>query len=184
MKKLISTILCIAFVFCLTACGSTSDDTAGTPVSESENYVEQAKNDAINSTDTTDKGYVDGETNTVSGEESEMKLYINDVEVPVIWEENDSVAELRDDASKDDMIISMSMYRDFEQVGPLGKKYHSDDKQMTVHNGDIVLYNSSNIVLYYASNTWSFTRLGKMDLPEQEVIDLLANGDVTIKISR
>ena len=55
---------------------------------------------------------------------------------------------------------------------------------MTVHNGDIVLYNSSNIVLYYASNTWSYTRLGKMDLPEQEVIDLLANGDVTIKISR
>lgn len=105
MKKLTSTILCIAFVFCLTACGSTSDDTAGTPVSESENYVEQAKNDATNSTDTPDKGYVDGETNTVSGEESEMKLYINDVEVPVIREENDSVAELRDDASKGDMII-------------------------------------------------------------------------------
>ena len=113
-----------------------------------------------------------------------MKLFINDVEVPVIWEENDSVAELWEDASKGDMIISMSMYSDFEQVGPLGKKYHSDDKQMTVHNGDIVLYNSSNIVLYYASNTWSFTRLGKMDLPEQEVIDLLANGDVELKITK
>ena len=105
MKKIISTVLCIAFVFCLTACGSTSDDKAGTPVPESENYEEQAKDDAINSTDTLDKELVDGETNTASGEESEMKLFINDVEVPVIWEENDSVAELREDASKGDMII-------------------------------------------------------------------------------
>jgi len=184
MKKLISTVLFIAFVLCLTACGSTSDDKAGILVPESENYEEQVKNEATNNADTPDKELVDGETNTASSEESEMKLFINDVEVPVIWEENASVAELREDASKGDIIVSMSMYSDFEQVGPLGKKYHSDDKQMTVHNGDIVLYNSSNIVLYYASNTWSYTRLGKMDLPEQEVIDLLANGDVTIKISR
>ena len=113
-----------------------------------------------------------------------MKLLINDVEVPIIWEENDSVAELREDASKGDIIISMSMYSDFEQVGSLGKKYRSNDKQMTVHNGDIVLYNSSNIVLFYGSNTWAYTKLGKMNLSEQEVIDLLANGDVTIKISR
>lgn len=68
-----------------------------------------------------------------------MKLFINDVEVPAIWEENDSVAELREDSSKGDIIISMSMYSDFEQVGSLGKKYHSDDKQMTVHNGDVEL---------------------------------------------
>ena len=72
----------------------------------------------------------------------------------------------------------------FEQVGPLGKKYHSDDKQMTVHNGDIVLYNSSNIVLFYGSNTWAYTKLGKMNLSEQELIDLLSNGNVKIKISR
>lgn len=184
MKRFLSTVQCIAFVLCLTACGSTSDDKAGTSVLKSENYEGQAKNNDTNSTDVLDKELVDSEMNTAPSEESEMKLFINDVEVPVIWEENDSVAELMEDASKGDIIIPMSMYSDFEQVGSLGKKYHSDDKQMTVHNGDIVLYNSSNIVLYYASNTWSYTRLGKMDLPEQDVIDLLANGDVTIKISR
>ena len=141
-------------------------------------------NEATNNTDTPDKELVDGETNTASSEESELKLFINDVEVPVIWEENDSVAELMEVASKGDTIISMSMYSDFEQVGSLGKKYRSNDKQMTVHNGEIVLYNSSNIVLFYGSNTWAYTKLGKMNLSEQEVIDLLANGDVTIKISR
>ena len=184
MKKLFSTALCIAFLFCLTACSNTSNDKEGATFTESVNSMEKSENESINSADVPDKELVAGETNTAFGEESEMKLFINDVEVSVIWEENDSVAELIEDVSKGDIIVSMSMYGDFEQVGSLGKKYHSDDKQMTVHNGDIVLYNSSNIVLYYASNTWSFTRLGKMDLPEQEVIDLLANGDVELKIKK
>ena len=184
MKKLISTVLFIAFVLCMTACGSTSDDKSGIPVPESENYEEQVKNEATNNTDTPDKELVDGETNTASSEASEMKLFINDVEVPVIWEENDSVGELMEEASKGDIIISMAMYSDFEQVGSLGKKYRSNDKQMIVHNGDIVLYNSSNIVLFYGSNTWAYTKLGKMNLSEQEVIDLLSNGNVKIKISR
>ena len=184
MKSLFSTALCIAFLFCLTSCSNTSNDKEGATFTESVNSMEQSENESINSADVPDKEPVDSETNTAFGEKSEMKLFINDVEVPVIWEENDSVAELMEDASKGDIIISMSMYSDFEQVGSLGKKYHSDDKQMTVHNGDIVLYNSSNIVLFYGSNTWAYTKLGKMNLSEQEVIDLLSNGNVKIKISR
>ena len=45
----------------------------------------------MSNADILDKEIVDGEANTASGEESEMKLFINDVEVSVIWEENDSV---------------------------------------------------------------------------------------------
>ena len=174
----------IVFILCLSACGSTTNNQSGTTFPESVDSVGQTKNEDMSNADILDKEIVDGETNTASSEESEMKLFINDVEVPVIWEENDSVAELMEDASKGDMIISMSMYSDFEQVGSLGKKYRSNDKQMTVHNGDIVLYNSSNIVLFYGSNTWAYTKLGKMNLSEQEVIDLLSNGNVKIKISR
>ena len=184
MKKLLSTVLCIAFVFCLTACGSTSDDQDGTPVPEAQNAEKQTKNESTSSANMLNNELTDRETNTASSEQRDMKLFINDVEVPVTWEKNDSVAELMDEASKGDMIISMSMYGGFEQVGSLGKEYYSDDRQMTVHNGDIVLYDSSNIVLYYATNTWSYTRLGKMNLPEQEVTDLLSNGNVIIRISR
>ena len=53
-----------------------------------------------------------------------------------------------------------------------------------VDSGDIVLYNNSNIVLFYASNTWSYTRLGKMNLSQSEVVDLLSHGNITIRISR
>lgn len=116
-------------------------------------------------------------------EEMSMKLYINDKEIPVKWEENDSVNEIAEEASKNDITVEMSMYSDNEQVGSLGKKYSSSDVQTTTHNGDIVLYNSSNIVVFYGSNSWAYTRLGKMELSEQEVVEMLSNGNVTIKIT-
>ena len=184
MKRFLTNVMCIVFILCLSACGSTTKNQSGTTFPEPLDSVEQTKNEDMSNADILNKEIVDGETNTASCEESEMKLFVNDVEIPVIWEENDSVAELMEEAAKGDIIISMSMYSDFEQVGSLGKKYRSNDKQMTVHNGEIVLYNSSNIVLFYGSNTWAYTKLGKMNLSEQEVIDLLSNGNVKIKISR
>ena len=45
-----------------------------------------------------------------------MKLYINEIEVPVIWEDNSSVKELMEEASKKEIVVSMSMYSDNEQV--------------------------------------------------------------------
>ena len=50
-------------------------------------------------------------------------------------------------------------------------------------NGDIVLYRSDQIVLFYGSNSWAYTRLGKMNLSENEVVSLLSNGDVSIRLT-
>ena len=49
---------------------------------------------------------------------------------------------------------------------------------------DIVLYNSNNIVLFYGENTWSYTRLGKINMDDNEIIDLLSKKDVTITIHK
>lgn len=82
-----------------------------------------------------------------------------------------------------DIVVTMSMYSDFEQVGSLGKTYTRNDSQTTTNNGDIVLYSGNQIVVFYGSNTWAYTRLGKMNLSEEDVIKLLSNGDVTLRIS-
>ena len=50
--------------------------------------------------------------------------------------------------------------------------------------GDIVLYSGNQIVVFYGSNSWSYTRLGKINLSEKELTDLLGNGDVTIEIEK
>lgn len=112
-----------------------------------------------------------------------MKLFINNTEIPVTWEENLSVNALKEEVKVGDIIVSMSMYGGNEQVGPLGKHYPSDDVQTTTHNGDIVLYNSNQIVVFYGSNFWAYTRLGKMDLSEDKVTELLSNGDVSIRLT-
>lgn len=50
-----------------------------------------------------------------------MKLYVNDIEIPVVWENNDTITQLKNDVEKEDIIVKMSMYSDNEQVGTLEK---------------------------------------------------------------
>ena len=115
----------------------------------------------------------------IDNEEKEMKMYIGDREVPVIWEDNSSVEELK---SLCPLTVEMSMYGGFEQVGPIGKSIARDDRQTTTKAGDIVLYSGSQIVVFYGSNSWSYTRLGHVDLSGAEMAELLGSGDVTIRI--
>lgn len=117
-------------------------------------------------------------------EVDDLVLTINDEVIPVIWKDNAAVSALRDQASNAPIVVRMSMYGGNEQVGPLGKNYPAADAQTTTHCGDIVLYAKSNIVVFYGSNDWSYTRLGKIDLPDDQVKDLLSNGDVTLTLSR
>lgn len=69
-----------------------------------------------------------------------------------------------EEAGQGEIVVSMSMNSNNEQVGSLGRSYTRNDKQTMTHNGDIILYRESNIVLFYGSNSWVYTRLGKIDL--------------------
>ena len=78
----------------------------------------------------------------------------------------------------------MSMYGGFEQVGSLGTSLPRDDKQITTNAGDIVLYSGNQIVVFYGTNSWAYTRLGRItDKTASEMADLLGNGNVRITIS-
>lgn len=112
----------------------------------------------------------------------EMVLEINGTEVPVIWEDNDSVKQLAGIADAG-LTIEMSMYGGFEQVGPVGQSISAEDEQITTSPGDIVLYSGDQIVIFYGSNTWSYTKLGVIDLTEQEIVSLLSNDNVKISIT-
>ena len=122
------------------------------------------------------------ETQMTEGEETEMKLTIGDTFVPVTWEENESVEALKALALEDALTIQMSMYGGFEQVGPIGQSIVSNDTQTTTQAGDIVLYSGDQIVIFYGSNSWAYTRLGHVGLSREEMEKLLGNGDVTISM--
>ncbi len=119
------------------------------------------------------------EARFVRAEKDGMKLYIGDTEVPVTWEDNESVAAIKELLP---LTIEMSMYGGFEQVGPIGQSITRDDRQTTTQSGDIVLYSGDQIVVFFDSNSWAYTRLGHIDLSQQEMTEMLGNGNVTISI--
>ncbi len=120
-----------------------------------------------------------------SKEEKEpmMQMKINDTPVTVAWENNESVSALKELAA-DGLTIQMSMYGGFEQVGSIGQRLPSSDVQTSTSSGDIVLYSSNQLVVFYGSNSWAYTRLGHItDKTPDEMRTLLSNGDVTITLS-
>ena len=76
------------------------------------------------------------------------------------------------------------MYGGFEQVGSIGSTLPTSDKQMTTKAGDIVLYSGNQIVIFYGSNSWSYTKLGCIsNKTVDELTDLLGKGNITVTLS-
>ena len=116
-------------------------------------------------------------------EASMMQMKIGDTPVTVAWEENESVAALKELAANG-LTIQMSMYGGFEQVGSIGQRLPSHDVQTSTSSGDIVLYSSNQLVVFYGSNSWAYTRLGHItDKSMEEMRELLSHGDVTITLT-
>ena len=87
-------------------------------------------------------------------------------------------------AEEGPVTIQMSMYGGFEQVGPIGTSLPRNDVQTTTESGDIVLYSGNQIVVFYGSNSWAYTRLGHItDQASEGLTALLGNGAVTLTIS-
>ena len=114
-----------------------------------------------------------------------IELKINDTVVEVEWEKNNSVDALRSLVEEAPLTIKMSQYGGFEQVGLLGTRITRNDVQTTTQPGDIVLYSGNQIVIFYGSNSWAYTRLGKIsNLSKQEIKELLQGRDVTVTLSK
>ena len=114
-------------------------------------------------------------------EATDMKLSINGTELIVAWEDNESVKALRSLAAEGPLTVSLSRYGGFEQVGSLGTTLPTNDVQTTTEPGDIVLYSGNQIVIFYGSNSWAYTRLGHIQrLSNRELVELLGGADAKL----
>ena len=109
-------------------------------------------------------------------------MKIDNKTIDITWENNNSVKELLDFA-KNGLTINMSRYGGFEQVGSIGKSIKSNNKQMTTSPGDVVLYNSNQIVIFFGTNTWSYTKLGHINLSQTELKTLLDKSNIKLYLS-
>ena len=93
---------------------------------------------------------------------NKMYITIDGQTQSVTLVDNDATRELV--AALQDASITVTLNdNNFEIWGSLGRSLTTKNEQMTAQPGDIVLYNGSNICIFYDSNSWSYTRLGKID---------------------
>lgn len=160
-RRVFLLVICFLLV-CMSAC-------------ESESAAESF--DAAGSGGTQISGII-AENNSVK----ELKIKINETDIAVNWEDNESTTALKELVSEEPLTVQMTMYGGFEQVGSLGTNLPRNDVQTITHAGDVVLYSGNQIVIFYGSNSWAYTKLGHVDLSVSEMTELLSNGDVTITI--
>ena len=115
---------------------------------------------------------------------SEIKLKVNNNELVVKLENNEATKELIGRLKENDITIAAKEYGGFEKVGNLGFSLTREDKTINTEPGDIVLYNGNQISVFYDSNSWSYTRIGKIiNKDKNELKNILGNGNVTLTFS-
>jgi hypothetical protein len=170
--------LAAALAFLLTTgCGVSGGE--GQP-SAQETRVQETASVSTEPSDREEES-VEVKQSTGGSETAQLHLSIDGAAVQVSWEDNESVNALRELCAREPLEVSMSMYGGFEQVGDLGQPLPRDDKQTTTRAGDIVLYAGDSVVVFYGSNSWAYTRLGRITDPsEAELAQMLGSGDVKL----
>lgn len=98
--------------------------------------------------------------------------------------DNEATKALVEKLGEDPVTITMSNYGGFEKVGALPWSLPASDTRITTKPGDIMLYTSNNIVIFYGENTWAYTPLGTLDTSDpNEIRDFVGNGDKEVTIS-
>ena len=145
-----------------------------------------------------------GAKSTDKGELSDMKISIQITSdsgshtLAATLADNSSAMAFYELLEKGPVTIKMTDYGNFEKVGPLGTKLPRNDTQITTQAGDIILYQGNQITIYYDTNSWNFTRLGKVvstlrqssgtassttSITQAELKKILGKGNVTAVFS-
>lgn len=115
--------------------------------------------------------------------DNQMKLQVGEYIFTATLVDNSSSKALKEMLAKGSITINMRDYANMEKVGMLGKKLPRNDEQITTEPGDLILYQGNAFVIYYAQNSWNFTRIGKIDdITEKELKKALGTGDVVVTL--
>jgi hypothetical protein len=117
-------------------------------------------------------------------EDNQMKLIIGEYTLTATMADNSSAKALLAMLEKGPKTIDMRDYANMEKVGSLGTSLPENNEQITTQAGDLILYQGSALVIYYAPNSWNFTRLGKIDdITQEELIEVLGDGAVQVTLA-
>ena len=184
MKKILIIFMALMFMMNVAACGSAgqeseaseAESTSVETIRQTESISEQTESNNLKRVASDEREETEVDT------AMKMKVQIGNQSFTATLEDNAAVRELVDMMREAPVSIDMSDYSGFEKVGSLGRSLTTDNRQTTTGAGDIVLYNGDHIVMFYGSNSWSYTRIGHInDLTGWE--EALGDGSITAVFS-
>ena len=116
----------------------------------------------------------------------EIKITVSGKSLPVKIEDNVATKALVAALREASITYEAHDYGGFEKVGGIGRTLPSGDSQITTQPGDVILYASDQIVLFYGSNSWSYTRIGKIQygtLDELKTFLQAEKGNISVTLS-
>jgi len=111
--------------------------------------------------------------------DNQIRVTVGSSSFIVNLEDNETAKALREMLADEDLTISASNYGGFEKVCQLGKTLPREDKQITTEAGDVMLYSGNQIVFFYGANSWSYTRIGKVEASSIEELESVLSGSET-----
>lgn len=121
-------------------------------------------------------------SNDSNMEKKTIRLTVNGRSFTATLVESSSSEALVKRLAQGDVSVRMDDYGDMEKVGSLGFSLPRNDARTTTGPGDLILYQGNSFVIYYDTNSWSFTRLGKVDgvTSREQMLELLGGkGEIT-----
>lgn len=199
MKRLLGSFLAFVILVFLTACGSVQNEqssvmnsTSNPTATESESQETAAARPetSLENHENTDSEVSSG-TDPATQPETEqeetdfmMNIQIGEHLLTATLVQNSSTEALLEMLSEGPVTIDMNDYASMEKVGPFPKSLPRNDEQISTEAGDLILYQGNSFVIYYDTNSWNFTRLGKIDnVTQQELKEILGSGSVTAVLS-
>ena len=112
----------------------------------------------------------EAQAQTIKEEDMAEKLYITigNQTRPVTLVKNNATEALVAALAANPITYEADDYGGFEKVGALGMSLPTNNQQLTTQAGDVILYSGNQIVLFYGSNSWSYTRLGRIEYESLE----------------
>lgn len=115
-----------------------------------------------------------------------ISISVSGKTLPLKIEENQATQALVAALREAPITYEAHDYGGFEKVGALGRTLPANDTRITTQAGDVILYSSNQIVLFYGSNSWSYTRLGKIQyesLDELKSFLKAGQGNISVTLS-
>ena len=170
-KRIVATL--VVFFLLLTGCkANNTGDFQEDDVSQTQSGVETNTNESKEQAKMK-------KTDESTLADNQIRVTVGSSSFIVNQEDNETAKALRKMITDEDLTISASNYGGFEKVCQLGKTLPRNDKQITTEAGDVMLYSGNQIVFFYGANSWSYTKIGKVEASSIEELESVLSGSET-----